>query len=71
MDEAALALTETDGDRRIMRFEEGRCLALDLREGRFRCRIYPMRPDACRWLERGSGICRSMIAARALVRAPK
>jgi Fe-S-cluster containining protein len=46
------------GDRRSMRFREGRCVALALRDDRWICSIYEVRPDACRWLQRGSALCR-------------
>ena len=58
MDERALSLTECHEDRCFMRFRQGRCVALAVEpSGRFPCAIYPMRPDACRWLEPGSGEC--------------
>jgi uncharacterized protein len=63
MDARTLALTTVIDGRRHMRME-GRCAALD----GTRCTIYPMRPDACRWLERGSSTCRTLIAARRLLR---
>ena len=66
MNDAALALsTEKDGVR-YMRFEDGHCAALgfDSATNRVGCTIYPMRPDACRWLERGSGECRSQLASK-------
>src|SRR5690606_26720245 len=50
MDAPAVALTAVIDGRRYLRMEGGRCAAL---RGT-RCAIYPMRPDACRWLERGS-----------------
>jgi hypothetical protein len=81
MDGAALALTEVVGGRRSMRFSEGRCVALQI-DGGYRCAIYTMRPDACRWLQRNSGACQEQIrekrgfaqeAGRSLVtlRAPR
>jgi uncharacterized protein len=68
MDARALALTEQRDGRRFMRFAGGRCIALEEAQGRWLCAIYGMRPDACRWLERGSGTCQQMIAAHQLVR---
>lgn len=65
----SLALTaEVDGQR-VMRFSQGRCVALEQVEGRWLCQIYPERPDACRWLERGSGTCLEIIQARDLIRS--
>lgn len=66
MDERALALTVMRDGARFMRFAAGRCAALvdagDESGPRLICGIYPMRPDACRWLERGSGVCREILA---------
>lgn len=65
----ALAFTsELDGER-VMRFSDGRCDALQHVDGRWLCRIYPERPDACRWLERGSGACLDIIQVRDLIRS--
>ena len=62
----ALAFVDDNGNERSMRFEGGVCSALGQSEaGCAICRIYPQRPDACRWLERGSTICRDMIAQHA------
>lgn len=49
-----------------MRIEDGRCAALmiDPAEKRFLCSIYPMRPDVCRSLERGTGACRGEIFSK-------
>lgn len=75
MDDAARALTEPfvvgGGEARAMRFVAGRCAALRRQGERWLCAIYPMRPDACRWLERGSGHCLDIIRASDLVRRPK
>ncbi len=66
MDGRALAFTHVVDGQRYMRFENGRCMALGLdpQAGRVACTIHPQRPDVCRWLERGSGECRSQIAAK-------
>ena len=64
LDAAALALTHERDGRRVMRFSEGRCEALVRRDDRLVCGIYAMRPDACRWLERGSGQCRAQLAEK-------
>jgi Fe-S-cluster containining protein len=58
---AELAFTEEVEGKRVMRFRDGRCGALEVRDGRYLCSIYEMRPDACRWLEPGSGACREHI----------
>ncbi len=66
MDERALGFcTEEEGVRHL-RFENGHCSALgvDRDTNRVGCTIYEMRPDACRWLERGSGECRSQLSAK-------
>lgn len=61
MDDRALALTVELEGRRYMRMDPAQgCAAL---VGR-RCGIYAVRPDACRWLERGSSVCRSLIELR-------
>ena len=65
----ALALTSDDDGERVMRFAGGRCVALHQVDGRWLCRIYPERPDACRWLERGSGACLDIIQVRDLIRS--
>lgn len=69
---------ERDG-RRAMRMAEGRCAALVIDPVRrtFVCAIYPMRPDVCHSLERGSGACavdrrvkgeQTLVAVEALLR---
>lgn len=63
MDERALALTSVVDGVRSMNFRHGRCVALQLEDG-YRCAIYPMRPDACRWLQRGSGECLRQIGVK-------
>lgn len=70
MDARAVGMTTVHEGVRFMRFEAGRCaaLALDPHTGRVGCSIYGMRPDACRWLERGSGECHSQIAAKSPAR---
>ena len=70
MDPRALALTCSGTNGRVMDFAGGRCAALriDGAPPRFLCRIYPARPDCCRWLERGSGECRAQIDAKSEVR---
>jgi uncharacterized protein len=57
MDARARALTREIDGRRFMHIEHGRCAALTLVGGRYLCSIYPQRPDACHWLQRGSGEC--------------
>lgn len=66
MSARAFAHTTTIGEERYLRFEGGRCsaLGLDPKTDRVACGIYEERPDACRWLERGSGECRSQLAAK-------
>lgn len=58
--------TIVDG-RRYLRMQDGRCAALriDPATRRFACSIYERRPDACRWLERGSSHCHAQIAHKA------
>lgn len=70
MDAAALALTCAGRDGRVMRFVDGRCVALQIEADppRFTCRIYAARPDCCRWLQRGSGECQAQLAAKAAAR---
>ncbi|MEM1032473.1 MAG: YkgJ family cysteine cluster protein [Myxococcota bacterium] len=41
-----------------------RCIALRVDATGARCGIYARRPDACRWLQRGSGLCRELIVLR-------
>lgn len=66
MDDRALGFTTVRGGLRYLRFEGGRCsaLGLDPVNNRVGCTIYAMRPDACRWLERGSGECRAQLTAK-------
>jgi Fe-S-cluster containining protein len=63
LDASALALTELRGDRHYMRFDDGRCVALAHEGDRWICKIYESRPDACRWLERGSALCRNILSS--------
>jgi Fe-S-cluster containining protein len=61
----ARALCLERNGRRFMRFAAGRCSALELSSGgSATCSIYLERPDACRWLEQGSGECRRQITAK-------
>lgn len=47
-----------DGAFAHLRMVRGRCAVLEISPGpRFRCRIYPHRPEVCRTLERGSPAC--------------
>jgi Fe-S-cluster containining protein len=75
MDAGALELTEVRDGRTFMRFGQGRCRGLALEaSGRSLCSIYPMRPDACRWLAVGSGEChdqRSRKSAEVLLAVEK
>lgn len=64
MGEVELALTHVRDGRRFMRVEGGRCAALRRDGERLVCGIYAARPDACRWLERGSGECLTQIAEK-------
>jgi len=64
MDQVARALTRVTDGRRFMRFAHGRCAALSVGGERLVCSIYPMRPDACRWLERGGSECRAQFARK-------
>ncbi len=64
MDDAARALTHTRDGRRFMRFAAGRCTALARDGDRLVCAIYPMRPDACRWLQRESGECLAQVTEK-------
>lgn len=66
MDDEARAYVDFDGNRAHMRMSGGRCAALMIDPVRLRytCAIYPMRPDVCRSLERGSGACRADIHAK-------
>lgn len=38
------------------------CIALVVNEGCFTCSVYPLRPNACRTLERGSDACLEVFA---------
>jgi len=60
MDERARGYTHFLGNRCYLRLDEGHCAALQVEPGgpRFLCAIYEARPDVCRALERGSGVCR-------------
>lgn len=60
MDGRARQLTADRGAYRVMEFRSGRCAALemDAAAGCYRCAIYAMRPDCCRWLVPGSALCR-------------
>lgn len=79
MDDEAKSFTHFIGNRCFMQIHEGHCAALAIEaSGRFVCRIYPMRPDVCRSLERGSGACagelvekreRPLLALEALLRS--
>lgn len=66
MDDEARALTAFLGNRCYMRIEDGHCAALklDAEKRQFVCAIYPMRPDVCRALERGSSACRGELATK-------
>lgn len=59
MDELARSFTVDAGGVSSMRMEDGHCaaLAIDPERRTYTCRIYAMRPDVCRSLERGSGAC--------------
>jgi Fe-S-cluster containining protein len=52
-------LVEIRDGRAHMRMVGGRCAALrvDPATSRILCAIYPVRPDVCRWLARGTGDC--------------
>jgi Fe-S-cluster containining protein len=60
-------VTSVVDGRRYLRMRDGRCAALriDPATHRFACGIYERRPDACRWLERGSSHCHAQIAHKA------
>jgi len=68
MTEADRKLTFVDEVGRHMRFDGSptgrRCVALQVDETGARCQIYPRRPDACRWLQRDSGLCHELIQLR-------
>lgn len=61
MDQRARNFTQALGHGSFMRFVDGHCAALtiDPVARRFLCSIYPMRPDCCQALQRGSGACLS------------
>ncbi|UQA59080.1 YkgJ family cysteine cluster protein [Polyangium aurulentum] len=67
MDDHARSLTDFIGNRCFMRIEDGHCAALvpDPDTRRFVCSIYPVRPDACRGLERGSSACMGELTVKA------
>jgi uncharacterized protein len=85
MDDRARSFTHFIGNRCFLRIEGGRCAALvvdvaDPARPRFLCSIYEARPDVCRALERGSGVCqgerhekadRPLLAVEALIRRAK
>jgi len=65
--ELADEVTSVVDGRRYLSMQNGRCAALriDPITRRFACSIYERRPDACRWLERGSSHCQAQIAHKA------
>jgi uncharacterized protein len=82
MDDRARAFTHFIGNRCYLRLEDGHCAALvvDPAGPRFLCSIYEARPDVCRALERGGGVCRAerhekgerpLLAVEALIRRAK
>jgi len=63
--ERAAELTHSIEDRSYMRLSEGHCIALQIHpSGRFVCSVYEDRPDVCRSLVRGSGLCRSEVRTK-------
>lgn len=50
--------------RAFMRMHEGRCIALEVKDGRFTCAIYLRRPEVCRALLRDSPACAGEIALK-------
>jgi hypothetical protein len=57
------------GNRAYMRMHAGRCAALDIRasdtgQRQFFCTIYPLRPQVCRDLARGSPACEGELLAK-------
>lgn len=63
--ERANALTQLIEGRTYMRQEGGHCIALCIEpDGAFLCSIYEDRPDVCRSLERGSGLCRAEVMGK-------
>lgn len=65
--ELADDVTSIIDGRRYLEMQNGHCAALriDPATRRFACGIYERRPDACRWLERGSSHCQAQIAHKA------
>ncbi len=65
-----LALTRIDSEgvtRSMKQLEGGACIALHRdAAGRFLCRIYDRRPDACREFERGSRRCHGLREMRSI-----
>jgi len=57
MGRAAAEWTRFIGNRCYMRMDAGRCAALAVIDGRWRCQIYEIRPETCRTLELGSDAC--------------
>jgi len=59
MDARARSYTHDEGRGATMRMRAGRCAALtiDAAARTFVCAIYAQRPDVCRWLEPGTGVC--------------
>ncbi len=66
MNGAARRLVRSATEGRFMAMKDGRCSALRIENDprRSTCAIYPRRPDCCRWLVRGSALCRSYVAER-------
>jgi hypothetical protein len=67
MDARARGYVDEREGRRAMRMSEGRCAALVIDPARrsFECAIYPMRPDVCHSLARGSSACTADRRAKA------
>jgi Fe-S-cluster containining protein len=63
--EALVLFLENEAFMRIVG-DEGtrRCAALDVRDGRFSCRVYERRPQVCRDLARGSPACEGEVATK-------
>jgi len=53
------------GVRQLLQAPDGRCLALDVSQGRFFCTIYERRPGVCVKFDRGSKGCGEARKARA------
>jgi uncharacterized protein len=65
MSASTITFTEQRDGIRVMRFAEGRCVALRFDAAdRIICTIYDERPDVCRALERGSGQCRGDVEGK-------